>query len=59
MKKYRVKYTGFSTTSWGKIEKEEIVFANSEQEAKDIIQDRSCMGGYDYYVDYIEEVKGE
>ena len=53
MKKYRVKYTGFSTTSWGKIKKEEIVSANSEQEAKDIIQDRSCMGGYDYYVDYI------
>ena len=56
MNKYKVRYTGYSTTSSGKIEKEEVIVANSKEEVKQIIEDRSYIGGYDYYVDYIEEI---
>ena len=56
MKKFKVWFVGYSTTSSGKIEREEIVEANSKEEAKQKIEDRSFMGGYEYFVSSIKEV---
>ena len=56
MKKFKVWFVGYSTTSSGKIEREEIVEANSKEEAKQKIEDRSFMGGYEYFVSSIKEI---
>lgn len=56
MKKFKIDYVGYDTMEWGSIERTEIVEAENEQEAKEKITSRSCMGGYDYYVNRIEEV---
>ena len=57
MKKFKVDYVGYDTMEWGSINRTEIVEAENETEAKDKIKSRSCMGGYDYYVQRIEEVE--
>jgi hypothetical protein len=56
MKKFKVDYVGYDTMEYGVITRTEIVEAKDTQEAKDKIESRSCMGGYDYYVQRIEEV---
>jgi hypothetical protein len=57
MKKFKVDYVGFDTMEWGSINGTEIVEAENEKEAENIIKSRSYMGGYDYYVNKIVEVK--
>lgn len=57
MKKFKIDYVGFYTLGWGSVERTETVEAENEKEAKEMITSRSCMGGYDYYVERIEEVK--
>lgn len=58
MKRFKVDYVGYDTMEWGSINRTEIVEANNKEEAKEKIESRSCMGGYDYYVERIEEVEG-
>lgn len=57
MKKFKIDYVGYDTMGWGKIERTAIVEAENETEAKKQITSRSCMGGYDYYVERIKEVE--
>lgn len=56
MKKFKVDYVGYDTIGWGKVEKTEIVMAEDEKTAEQQITSRSCMGGYDYFVERIVEV---
>lgn len=57
MKKFKIDYVGFYTLDWGQIDRTEIVEAETEEEAKEKITSRSCMGGYNYYIERIVEVK--
>lgn len=57
MKKFKIDYVGYDTLEWGHINETEIVEAETEEEAKEKITSRSFMGGYDYFINKIEEVK--
>ena len=55
MKKYKVYYTIYSNMEWHHEDKIEIINAESKEQARKIIEDRSNYG-YDFSVSLIEEV---
>lgn len=56
MKKFRVQYTAYHNDLWQHRKGEMIVEANSKEEAKEIVKDKSDMCE-EYFADYIEEIQ--